>query len=53
MGIYQKTCYLVEDLFVKLLTRKENEKLVREKVTSYRIEKDEQKQKKEKLEATS
>ncbi|MGP4079995.1 PH domain-containing protein [Pseudalkalibacillus sp. R45] len=43
MGIYQKVCYKVEDVFVNILTKKEDPKLVREKVTSYRTEKEKKK----------
>lgn len=50
MGLYQKICYSVEDLFVKLLTRKQDKQEVLEKVNKYRNEKEiKRKLKKEKI----
>lgn len=40
MGIYRKVCYKVEDLFVKMLTKKQEAALVKEKVSQYRLEKE-------------
>lgn len=40
MGIYRKVCYKVEDLFVKLLSKKQNSASVKEKVNDYRLEKE-------------
>lgn len=40
MGIYQKICYKTEDLFVKLLTKKQDDVLVKEKVQTYRSNKE-------------
>ncbi|MBV6682580.1 hypothetical protein KV679_02625 [Bacillus sp. JRC01] len=36
MGVYKSICYKVEDLFVKTLTKKQDESVVREKVVNYR-----------------
>ncbi|WP_257349798.1 hypothetical protein [Pseudalkalibacillus decolorationis] len=36
MGIYQNVCYKVEDAFVKLLTKKEDTTVIKEKVATYR-----------------
>ncbi|NQD65790.1 hypothetical protein HP456_07630 [Bacillus haikouensis] len=36
MGVYQKLCFKVEDFFVKTLTKKQDESMVKEKVASYR-----------------
>ncbi|WP_339289103.1 hypothetical protein [Ureibacillus sp. FSL K6-0786] len=36
MGFYQKLCYSVEDLFVKLLTRNKDKNEISEKVYQYR-----------------
>jgi predicted CopG family antitoxin len=50
VGLYQKICYSVEDLFVKLLTRKQDKQEVLEKVNKYRNEKEiKRKLKKEKI----
>ncbi|MET3696664.1 PH (Pleckstrin Homology) domain-containing protein [Bacillus oleivorans] len=40
MGIYKTLCYKVEDLMVKLITKKEDPLIVKEKVTKYRFEKE-------------
>jgi len=39
MGVYKNICYKVEDLFVKTLTKKQDESVVREKVANYRVNK--------------
>ncbi|MGR3764096.1 PH domain-containing protein [Rossellomorea sp. NS-SX7] len=36
MGVYQKLCYKVEDFFVKTLTKKQDQTMIKEKVASYR-----------------
>jgi hypothetical protein len=46
MGIYQKICYKTEDIFVKLLTKKQGTVLVKEKVESYRSKKESEKEQK-------
>jgi hypothetical protein len=46
MGIYQKICYKTEDLFVKLLTKKQDKVLVKEKVQTYRSNKEAAKEQK-------
>ncbi|MGM7703459.1 hypothetical protein ACSVDE_17135 [Pseudalkalibacillus sp. Hm43] len=46
MGIYQKVCYKVEDTFVKMLTKKSDQNVIKEKVETYRAEKEEEKAKK-------
>ncbi|PLT33918.1 PH domain-containing protein [Bacillus sp. V5-8f] len=46
MGIYQKICYSVEDIFVKVLSRKQNPNEVKHKVATYRTSKEELKVKK-------
>ncbi|MBH0166746.1 PH domain-containing protein [Fictibacillus sp. 7GRE50] len=54
MGIYQRICYKAEDLFVKLLTKDQDNVLVKEKVQTYRSSKEavkEQKRMKRKLAA--
>ncbi|CEG31058.1 PH domain-containing protein [Peribacillus simplex] len=43
MGIYQKICYTVEDIFVKILSRKQNSVEVKQKVVTYRSSKEESK----------
>lgn len=48
MGVYQKFCYLVEDVIVKGLSRRLDEEVVKEKVETYRYNKDEKKNKKKK-----
>ncbi|MFZ3591742.1 hypothetical protein ACOI1C_21620 [Bacillus sp. DJP31] len=40
MGIYRTVCHKVEDLFVKALSKNQDPLVVKEKVTQYRIEKD-------------
>ncbi|WP_144699615.1 hypothetical protein [Fictibacillus phosphorivorans] len=40
MGIYQRICYKTEDLFVKLLTKNQDNVLVKEKVQTYRSSKE-------------
>jgi hypothetical protein len=40
MGIYRKFCYKVEDLFVKMLSKKQDPALVKEKINHYRLEKE-------------
>ncbi|QGH33175.1 hypothetical protein GI584_03600 [Gracilibacillus salitolerans] len=44
MGIYRTACYKVEDVFIKMLTRKQNSDEVREKVEAYRTQKEIKKQ---------
>ena len=46
MGVYQKFCYLVEDVMVKGLSRKLDKTEVKEKVETYRVNKAEKKLKK-------
>jgi len=46
MGVYQNFCYKVEDVFVKILYKKQNQELIKEKVVSYRTEKEKSKQQK-------
>jgi hypothetical protein len=41
MGLYRTICYKVEDIFVKLLTRKLEPQVVKMKVTKFRTEKEE------------
>ncbi|CAH0170034.1 PH domain-containing protein [Peribacillus simplex] len=41
MGIYQKICYAVEDIFVKFLSRNQNAVEVKQKVVMYRSSKEE------------
>lgn len=43
MGIYQTVCHKIEDVFVKVLTRKHDSEQVKIKVESYRKQKDEEK----------
>ncbi|RKL66483.1 hypothetical protein CR203_14375 [Salipaludibacillus neizhouensis] len=43
MGIYQKLCYKVEDAFVGVMAKKQDSEVVREKVESYRISKEDAK----------
>ncbi|MCQ6277058.1 hypothetical protein JMM81_19460 [Bacillus sp. V3B] len=40
MGIYQNVCHKVEDLFVKTLSRKQDQETVKAKVKKYRSEKE-------------
>ncbi|CAG9620326.1 hypothetical protein [Sutcliffiella rhizosphaerae] len=40
MGIYKTVCYKVEDVFVKLLSKKQDSELVKEKVSTYRTTKE-------------
>jgi hypothetical protein len=40
MGIYQKVCYKVEDIFVKIIAKKQDSELVKQKVQDYRTEKE-------------
>lgn len=44
MGVYQTVCYMVEDLFVKMLTKKTDIKIANEKVRKYRHEKEQHSQ---------
>lgn len=39
MRIYRAICYKVEDIFVKMLSKKQNSALIKEKVNRFRIEK--------------
>jgi hypothetical protein len=39
MGIYQSICYKIEDLFVNVLSKKENQNIAKAKVNKYRMEK--------------
>lgn len=39
MGIYQNICYKVEDIFIKILTKKQDPAAVKTKVSNYRSEK--------------
>ncbi|WP_157800986.1 hypothetical protein [Bacillus solitudinis] len=39
MGVYQKLCYKVEDVFVKMLTQNQDKMVVTEKVETYRTKK--------------
>src|SRR4051812_18119912 len=43
MGFYKTICYSVEDSFIKMMTRKKDPALVREKVLTYRSEKENKK----------
>ncbi|MGE8078317.1 hypothetical protein [Peribacillus loiseleuriae] len=43
MGLYRSICYSVEDAFVKMMTRKKDPAMVREKVMTYRSEKENKK----------
>lgn len=38
MGIYRTMCYKVEDIIVKVLAKKHDQAVIKEKVSSYRIE---------------
>lgn len=40
MGFYRTICYKVENLFVKMLSKKQDSTLVKEKVNHYRLEKE-------------
>ena len=40
MNLYNKVCYKVEDVFVKMLTTKQDELVVKEKVSQYRLSKE-------------
>jgi hypothetical protein len=44
MGLYQSACYKVEDLLVKIITKKQDQAIVREKVSSYRSQKEQVRQ---------
>ncbi|MFJ7728457.1 hypothetical protein ACIQXV_20195 [Neobacillus sp. NPDC097160] len=41
MGLYHTVCYKIEDLFVKVLSKKENQHITKEKVIKYRMGKEE------------
>ena len=43
MRFYQKICYKVEDLFVKVLSRKDDKTIIQGKVNNYRNNKEHQK----------
>ncbi|MGG3641024.1 hypothetical protein [Bacillus gobiensis] len=43
MGVYRNICYKVEDVFVKMLTKKHNREIILEKVSNYRLGKEEDK----------
>lgn len=43
MGVYQKLCYKVEDLFVGLLSRNRDQVQIRQKVADYREDIEEKK----------
>ena len=40
MGIYRTICYKVEDLFVKAISRKQDQAAVKVKVNNFRSEKE-------------
>ncbi len=46
MGLYKTVCHKVEDIFVKALSTKQEPDVVREKVSTYRTEKEMQRVKK-------
>ncbi|MFB6468745.1 PH domain-containing protein [Cytobacillus sp. Hz8] len=52
MGVYQKICYVVEDMFVKIIAKNQNNDDVQEKVRVYRerVEEYKSRKKKEQLE---
>lgn len=41
MGIYRTVCHKVEDVFVKVLSKKQDPDVIKERVTKYRTEKEE------------
>lgn len=43
MGVYRSVCYRVEDVFVKMLSKKKDSNAVQVKVTDYRQTKEAQK----------
>lgn len=36
MGVYRSFCYKVEDAFVKMITKKQDNHIIKEKVSTYR-----------------
>ncbi|MBD1382337.1 PH domain-containing protein [Metabacillus arenae] len=48
MGIYRTFCYNVEDIFVKLITKKQDHEQVTQKVENYRKQKEDEKARKKK-----
>lgn len=44
MAIYRTICYKVEDLFIKVIARKQDASIVKEKVSTYRFEKENKKE---------
>lgn len=46
MGLYQNMCYKVEDIMINVLSKKDNREIIKEKVTTYRIEKNNNKEQK-------
>lgn len=48
MGVYKTVCYKVEDIFVKLITKNEDQEEVKQKVLSFRQEKELEKARKKK-----
>ncbi|WP_379968840.1 hypothetical protein [Ectobacillus sp. sgz5001026] len=47
MGLYRTICYKVEDEFVKILTRKQDPTIIRERVLAYRSEQESSRKNKE------
>ncbi|MBZ5751347.1 PH domain-containing protein [Metabacillus rhizolycopersici] len=43
MGVYRNICYKVENVFVKILTKKQNSEAIEDKVINYRLKKVEEK----------
>jgi hypothetical protein len=41
MGIYRTISYKVEDVFIKLLSKKQDAEMIKEKVATYRTRKEE------------
>lgn len=40
MGFYQIICYKVEDFFVKIISKKQDTEIVKEKVNNFRIKRE-------------
>ncbi|SDN57806.1 hypothetical protein [Bacillus sp. OK048] len=41
MGLYRTISYKVEDVFIKILSKKQDSKMIKEKVTTYRTRNEE------------